>query len=275
MTADLMSIFDVLRPAGTAKEAFTPAPALAQATTQAAAAGPGPAPPGAPPGMPPGAPTGAPPPGAGGPPPADPAAAPPGAGPGGPMDPVMQAAVQQMVGQALQQMGVQPGMPGAPGAPGGGGKGGGKIDPMMFHQLVQDVGHLKKMNAGLMELMSEVTGRPIPLADILSAPAGSSAQAVTAPQPAVGPAPDQGGEAAAAAGPGGAGPAPDQGAGVAAQLPALPPVAVKAADGRLTVGTRVGRLPALPGSAEHLEDPGRFAAPVSAARLARLFAVGR
>lgn len=93
-------------------------------------------------------------------------------------------------------------------------------------------------------------------------------QPVAAPQSAIGPGGGQGGGDPSAQAQAPAGP------GVATQLPALPPVAAKAArDDRLRVGARVERLPSLPGSTD-AQDPRHYVPQVSAATLARLWKRG-
>lgn len=207
-----------------AKAAFTPSPAVAQ-QAMADASGPagpqGPMPPGAPQGMPPGDPAAM----AGAQPPVDPAAAAGGPAPVPQPEPAPPPPQDPAIGQILQML-QQMQQSGAAGGPAGGKPATAniKIEPHEFHALKHDVSTVKH----ILGEMARVFDIKIPAQHVLSM------------QPPVPSAP--GGDQAAGPVPAApSGPPPSQ---IAQQLPALPPIAAKAAgdDWGAVVGAQPGDL---------------------------------
>jgi hypothetical protein len=257
------------------KKAFTPSPAVAQlAMADAQGAPPGGGAPGGPPGAPPGGLS----PGPGGPPPGmDPAAmggAPPsgppgpspgplpaspvpggptdlGAGPGGPPDPIVQLTQQnQQILQLLQQNQAG-GAGGAGGIPGKPNTASVKFEPAHFHEMKHDISNMKS----ILVQMADAMGLQIPASKLMHQPPPAPSSTPAPPSPAP---PSPTGSDTSGAGPAGA---PPGAAPLAVQLPALPPVAAKAAkiasipspdalriDSRLDTGRAITAPPEAPGA---------------------------
>lgn len=196
------------------KAAFAPSPGIQQAVMAQAQGGgmpPGGPMPGGDPAQQAGAPAGGPPPGMSPDPAAGQAGPPPDASTPSPAD----AKIDQLT-QMMQQL-VQAQAQGGAGPGGKPNTASLKFEPQHFHQVVHDISNIKSV----LTQMADQLGLQVPASELLSQPAPGQT-----PPPGTGQDPAQAAAGGPPAAPGGAQP---PGGAVAQQLPALPPVAAKAA----------------------------------------------